>query len=412
MASGRPQQLAILGSTGSVGVSTLDVVARHREAFRVVALTARNRADLLFEQCRRFNAAYAVMLEPEAAEDLERRVRQSGLECTVLCGTQGLERVVCLPEIDTVMAAIVGIAGLRPTLAAARAGKKVLLANKESLVTAGPVLTEAVRAGGATLLPIDSEHNAIFQALPGGYSGKPEAAGIRRLLLTASGGPFRAIARDRLDGVTPDQACAHPNWVMGRKISVDSATMMNKGLEVIEAHWLFGVGPERIEVLVHPESVIHSLVEYIDGSVIAQLGNPDMRTPIAFALGYPERIAAGVEFLDLAQIGALHFEAPDFSRFPCLELAYEALRRGESAPAVLNAANEIAVESFLGGALRFTQIPLLIENVLMHTRLSPIDSLEAVLEADRQARARARQWLEASGAWREAHGALADQSLG
>jgi 1-deoxy-D-xylulose-5-phosphate reductoisomerase len=350
--------LAVLGATGSIGRSTLDVAAR-------------------FAEC--------------------------GTE--LLFGAAALEQVVTDSRCDVVMAAIVGAAGLASTFAAARTGKRVLLANKEALVMAGPLVMQAARTSGAQLVPVDSEHNAVFQCLS-------DIKAVRRILLTASGGPFRAAPIESLDAVTPAQACAHPNWVMGRKISVDSATMMNKGLEVIEAHWLFGVGPERIEVLVHPESVIHSLVEYIDGSVIAQLGNPYMRTPIAFAVGYPERIAAGVEFLDLAQIGALHFEAPDFSRFPCLELAYEALRRGESAPAVLNAANEIAVESFLGGALRFTQIPLLIENVRMHTRLSPIDSLEAVLEADRQARARARQLLEASGAWREAHGSLADQSLG
>jgi 1-deoxy-D-xylulose-5-phosphate reductoisomerase len=337
------------------------------------------------------------MLDPIAATELERRIASAGLKCTVLCGPAGLERAASLPEVDTVVAAIVGIAGLRPTLAAARAGKKVLLANKESMVTAGPVLTAAVAESGASLLPIDSEHNAIFQALPGGYAGRPDAAGIRRLLLTASGGPFRTLPMHRLEEVTPDQACAHPNWVMGRKISVDSATMMNKGLEVIEAHWLFQVDASRIEVLIHPESVIHSLVEYIDGSVIAQLGNPDMRTPIAFALGYPERIAAGVDFLELARIGALHFEPPDLGRFPCLRLAYAALRAGGTAPAFLNAANEIAVERFLAGKLRFTHIPQLIESVLEQLPSRPIRTLEDVLAADLEARACAGEWLRANG---------------
>ena len=391
------QRLAILGSTGSVGVNTLDVVARHPDSFRVVALTARNQSDLLFEQCCRFHPAYAVLLEPGPAVELEQRMRRSGLDCEVLSGIEGLERAVSLPEVDTVMAAIVGIAGLRPTLAAARAGKKVLLANKESLVTAGPVLTRAIEESAARLLPIDSEHNAIFQALPGGYAGTPDAVGIRRLLLTASGGPFRCAPKHRLEHVTPDEACAHPNWVMGRKISVDSATMMNKGLEVIEAHWLFQVEPARIEVVIHPESVIHSLVEYIDGSVIAQLGNPDMRIPIAHALGYPERIAAGAEFLDLARIGALHFEAPDLERFPCLKLAYAALEAGGSAPTALNAANEIAVESFLSGRLRFTQIPVLIESVLETLPLRTIETLEDVLAADREARACAERWLHDQG---------------
>jgi 1-deoxy-D-xylulose-5-phosphate reductoisomerase len=336
------------------------------------------------------------MLDPAAAEELERRIKRSDLECAVLSGPEALEQAVSLPEIDTVMAAIVGIAGLRPTLAAVQAGKKVLLANKESLVTAGPVLTRAVRDNGASLLPIDSEHNAIFQALPGGYCGKPHAAGVRRLLLTASGGPFRTASRHRLDHVTPDEACAHPNWVMGRKISVDSATMMNKGLEVIEAHWLFGVEEAQIEVLIHPESVIHSLVEYIDGSVIAQLGNPDMRTPIAFALGYPERIAAGVEFLDLARVGTLHFERPDIERFPCLRLAYSALRAGGSAATTLNAANEIAVENFLTGKLSFTRIPILIEAVLEQVPVGAIDSIEDVLDADLEARTCAERWLKSN----------------
>jgi 1-deoxy-D-xylulose-5-phosphate reductoisomerase len=390
--SGR-QRLTILGSTGSVGASTLDVVARHLGKFEVVALTARDRTEALVEQCIRFRPRLAVVLDSAAAQDLRQKLRQAGLACEVRCGMDALEEAASLPDVDTVMAAIVGIAGLRPTLAAARAGKKVLLANKESLVTAGAILMDAVRASGATLLPIDSEHNAIFQALPRDYGGNPEVAGVRRILLTASGGPFRAVPLRQLEEVTPDQACAHPNWVMGRKISVDSATMMNKGLEVIEAHWLFNVGPAQIEVVIHPESVIHSLVEYIDGSVIAQLGNPDMRTPISHALGYPERIPAGVEFLDLAHVGALHFERPDTQRFPCLRLAYEALAAGGTAPTVLNAANEIAVGSFLAGALGFRQIPALIERVLSDLACGPVTRLDDVLAADVAARERADHWL-------------------
>jgi 1-deoxy-D-xylulose-5-phosphate reductoisomerase len=387
------QRLTVLGSTGSVGASTLDVVARHPERFRVVALAARHQVQTLFEQCVRFRPKIAAMVEPQAAQALEQRLREAGLGCEVRCGLEALEAAASGPDVDTVVAAIVGIAGLRPTLAAARAGKKILLANKESLVTAGAVLMEAVRVGGATLLPIDSEHNAIFQALPPGYRGAPQAAGVRRILLTASGGPFRALPLRELDAVTPEQACAHPNWTMGRKISVDSATMMNKGLEVIEAHWLFGLAAERIEVVIHPESVIHSLVEYVDGSVLAQLGNPDMRTPIAHALAFPERIEAGVDFLDLGRVGALHFEPPDPERFPCLRLAYQALAAGGSAPAVLNAANEVAVASFLSGELGFRRIAELIENVLANCPSRAIRGLEDVLEADRAARELAQRWL-------------------
>jgi 1-deoxy-D-xylulose-5-phosphate reductoisomerase len=390
------KRLAILGSTGSVGASTLDVVARHRSRFEVVALTARHQVDTLLEQCRAFQPKFAVLLEPGAARELQRRVRQAGLGCEVLSGAGALEQVASLPEVDTVMAAIVGVAGLRPTLAAARAGKNILLANKESLVTAGAVLMDAVRAGGAILLPIDSEHNAIFQALPRARGG-PDTAGVRRILLTASGGPFRSASLRQLEEATPAQACAHPNWVMGRKISVDSATMMNKGLEVIEARWLFDVRADQIEVVIHPESVVHSLVEYLDGSVIAQLGNPDMRTPIAYGLGFPERIDAGVEFLDLPRIGALHFERPDRERFPCLRLAYEALAAGGIAPAVLNAANEVAVASFLSGATGFRQIPAMIEAVLSDLPWRPVGSLEDVFAADHAARERAEGWLRAAG---------------
>ncbi len=390
------QRLTILGSTGSVGVNTLNVVARHRDKFEVVALTARSRTETLFKQCLEFQPRIAVVLETAAAQDLRARLLLAGLNCEVRCGVGALEEVASLPDVDTVMAAIVGIAGLRPTLAAARASKKVLLANKESLVTAGPVLMDAVRSNRATLLPIDSEHNAIFQALPRGYAA-PGTAGVRRILLTASGGPFRSATLRQLEQVTPDEACAHPNWAMGRKISVDSATLMNKGLEVIEARWLFDVSPECIEVVVHPESVVHSLVEYVDGSVMAQLGNPDMRTPIAFALGFPERITAGVEYLDLTRVGALHFERPDLQRFPCLRLAYEALKAGGTAPTVLNAANEVAVASFLSGALGFSRIPALIEAVLSDVPCGPVSDLEDVLAADRVARERADGWLRATG---------------
>jgi 1-deoxy-D-xylulose-5-phosphate reductoisomerase len=300
-----------------------------------------------------------------------------------------------LPEIDTVMAAIVGAAGLPSTLAAAFAGKKVLLANKEALVMAGPVLMRAVRENGATLLPIDSEHNAIFQSLPNDYSGDFLKSGVQRLLLTASGGPFRNTPLAELEHVTPQQACAHPNWIMGRKISVDSATMMNKGLEMIEAHWLFNVPADQIEIIIHPQSVIHSLVQYVDGSVIAELGNPDMRTPIAHALAYPQRIAAGVEALDLFKVATLNFERPDFERFPCLELAYRALRAGDSAPAVLNAANEVAVQAFLVGKIGFTMIAKIIATVMDQSPLSTLASLADVLSADAAARGIAEQLTSA-----------------
>src|SRR5688500_4503745 len=358
------QSLTILGSTGSVGANTLDVVARHPERYGVFALTAHARVAQLFEQCRRHRPRYAVLSTSDAADALRKRIVDAGLDTEVLCGPEALDAVATAPEVDTVMAAIVGIAGLKPTFAAARAGKKVLLANKEALVTAGQVLMNAARSGGATLLPIDSEHNAIFQCLPRGYEAGLEASGVRRILLTASGGPFRLTSVEELAHVTPEAACAHPNWVMGRKISVDSATMMNKGLEVIEARWLFDARPDQIDVLIHPESIVHSLVEYNDGSVIAQLGNPDMRTPIAHALAFPERIDAGVAPLDLARVGTLAFEPPDFERFPALRLAYAALESGGSAPAALNAANEIAVAAFLEGRLGFLDMTAVIEGTL------------------------------------------------
>ena len=389
-----PRNLTILGSTGSVGLNTLDVVARHRDRFHVVALSAHRSTDALFDQCRAFSPEYAVIADADSADRLAARLRAAGSATEVLWGAQALEQVAALPQVDTVMAAIVGIAGLRPTFAAVKAGKRVLLANKEALVTAGPVFMDAVRRCGAVLMPIDSEHNAVFQALPAGFNGDLAAAGVRRILLTASGGPFREMPLERLAQVTPDEACAHPNWEMGRKISVDSATMMNQGLEVIEACWLFNAREQQVDVVIHPESVIHSLVEYVDGSVLAQLGNPDMRTPIAFALGYPERIAAGVDFLDLAALGRLNFSAPDYARFPCLGLARESLRAGGNAPAVLNAANEAAVAAFLDARLRFDQIPALIEHVLGDAVTAPLRALEDVFAADRSARESAGRWLQ------------------
>ncbi|HEU5282788.1 MAG TPA: 1-deoxy-D-xylulose-5-phosphate reductoisomerase [Burkholderiales bacterium] len=385
-----PRSLAILGATGSIGASTLDVLARHPERFRVIALTAHRQVRPMTEACLRFRPRYAVMTDETSAASLRAELRRAGLDTEVLAGAEGLTAVATLPEVDSVMAAIVGAAGLRPTLAAVCAGKRVLLANKEALVMAGRLFLDAVRDSGARLLPIDSEHNAILQSLPGDFSGDLRAAGVRRILLTASGGPFRNTPPERLAAVTPAQACAHPNWVMGRKISVDSATMMNKGLEVIEAHWLFGAPAEAIEVVIHPQSVIHSMVEYVDGSVLAQLGNPDMRTPIAHALGFPERIESGARPLNFFELGALDFERPDLKRFPCLALAYHALRAGGSAPAVLNAANEVAVERFLKGELAFDRIAHLIEDVLSRVDGMPVERLEDVLNADRTAREAAR----------------------
>jgi 1-deoxy-D-xylulose-5-phosphate reductoisomerase len=382
----RRQNVTILGATGSIGVNTLDVIRRHPERYRVFALCAHTRIDTLFEQCREFMPQFAVVRDAGLADELAARCRGAGLTTDVRHGMAALVDIAAHPESDAVMAAIVGAAGLEPTLAAAYAGKKILLANKEVLVMAGELFTRAVREHGATLLPVDSEHNAIFQSLPVDFSSGLEGCGVRRILLTASGGPFWTTPLAELREVTPEAACAHPNWVMGRKISVDSASMMNKGLEVIEAHWLFACPPERIQVVVHPQSVIHSLVEYVDGSVLAQLGNPDMRTPIAFALAYPERIDAGVAPLDLFAIGRLDFEAPDSDRFPCLQLAYAALRAGGTAPAILNAANEVAVAAFLERRLPFLGIPQLIAATLEALPSSPEGSLADVLAADAAAR--------------------------
>lgn len=380
------QTLTILGATGSIGGSTLDVVRRHPDRYRVFALTAFQRMAELADLCREFRPDCAVAATAEQAAALAGALRADGIATEVLWGEQGLIQAAAHEQVDAVMAAIVGAAGLESALAAARAGKRVLLANKEALVMAGPVFMAAVRENGAVLLPIDSEHNAIFQSLPRGFSRNLDDDGVRRILLTASGGPFRTTPAEAMAAVTPAQAVAHPKWSMGPKISVDSATLMNKGLEVIEASFLFNLPAERIDVVVHPQSIIHSLVEYVDGSVLAQLGNPDMRTPIAHALAYPERIDSGVAPLDLFQVARLDFEAPDLDRFPCLGLAYRALREGGRSPAVLNAANEVAVAAFLDGRIGFAAIPRLIAAVLDEVGTSAVHSLGDVREADRLAR--------------------------
>ncbi|HEA26352.1 MAG TPA: 1-deoxy-D-xylulose-5-phosphate reductoisomerase [Ectothiorhodospiraceae bacterium] len=386
--------ITILGSTGSIGLSTLDVVARHPERFEVIALTANSQVERLFEQCQSYRPKYAVMANPDAAEQLQSKLDASGSETEVLSGVEGLERVASLDEVDDVMAAIVGAAGLRPSIAAARAGKRILLANKEALVMAGDLFMAEVKAHDAVLLPIDSEHNAIFQCMPKNYATGLSEVGVAHILLTASGGPF--IDRDiaTLESVTPEEAVAHPNWSMGRKISVDSATMMNKGLEVIEACWLFGASAEQIQVVIHPQSVIHSMVQYIDGSVLAQLGNPDMRTPIAHALGYPQRIKSGVDHLNIFDIARFDFKEPDMQRFPCLRLAYEALTAGGTAPAILNAANELAVEAFLQGRLGFMEISTIVEKSLEQLAVSPVTDLGALLRVDAEARDVAKELIE------------------
>lgn len=391
------RNITILGSTGSVGISTLDVVARHPDRYQVIALTANKSIGKMLEQCRTFRPLYAVMLDPDSAENLRAEVNKNGIETEVLCGVKSLEKVASLPEVDVVMAAIVGAAGIRPTFSAALAGKYVLLANKETLVMAGHIFMNVVKENHATLLPIDSEHNAIFQSLPREFTGNHSKDGVRRILLTASGGPFRETSLADMKRVTPEQACNHPNWVMGQKISVDSATMMNKGLELIEAHWLFDAAPEQIQVVIHPQSIIHSMVEYIDGSVLAQLGNPDMRTPIAHALAYPDRIESGVEPLDIFKVAQLDFESPDFSKFPCLRLAYKALALGGSAPAILNAANEVAVEAFLKSRIPFTAIPRMIEQVMEVIKPKDIFTLEDILIVDNLAREAAYEWINSEG---------------
>ena len=395
-----PQGIAILGATGSIGTSTLDVLSRHPERFRVVALTANRNVDRLFQQCVEFKPEFAVMVDHAAAAELGKRLAaeapQLASTIEVLAGAEALEQVAALAQVDAVMAAIVGAAGLASSLAAARAGKRVLLANKEALVMSGHLFMEQVVSGGAELLPIDSEHNAIFQCLPVGYPGdraSRECSGVRRILLTGSGGPFRTTPLAELDTVTPEQACAHPNWDMGRKISVDSATMMNKGLELIEACWLFDATPDQIEVVLHPQSVIHSMVDYVDGSVLAQMGNPDMRTPIAHALAWPERMDSGVAALDLHAIAGLTFEHIDLQRYPALGLAFDAARDGGTAPALLNAANEVAVAAFLDAQLPFTAIAMLCADTLMKLASEPANDLDTVLDADQRARSHAEQRL-------------------
>jgi len=378
--------VAVLGSTGSVGVNTLDVIAQHPQRFRVVALAANRNAARLAEQIERFQPDFAALADPHAVREVEARLAGVRPRTRLLAGAGALEELARLDAVDYVMAAIVGAAGLSSTLAAARAGKRLLLANKESLVMSGALLIAEVRASGAQLLPIDSEHNAIFQCLPHGARAGEAPAGVRRILLTASGGPFLDWSREAIAGATAEQACAHPNWVMGRKISVDSATLMNKGLELIEAAFLFGLPPERIEILVHRQSIVHSLVEYVDGSLLAQLAAPDMRTPIAYALAWPERVPAGVEFLDLLRAGRLDFCAPDTVKFRCLALAQQAARAGGVAPVVLNAANEVAVQGFLEGRLNFPDIAAVIETVMDKATGGQIRSLDDVLQADSEAR--------------------------
>jgi len=393
----RPQQVTVLGATGSVGLSTLDVIARHPELYQVFALTGFTRHSELLALCVKHTPQFAVLPTQEAARKLQDDLAVAGLDTRVLVGEGGLCEVASHPQVDTVLAAIVGAAGLRPTLAAVEAGKKVLLANKEALVMSGALFMEAVRQSGAVLLPIDSEHNAIFQCLPVDYARGLVSVGVRRILLTGSGGPFRETPLDQLCDVTPEQACAHPNWSMGRKISVDSASMVNKGLELIEACWLFDARPDQIEVVIHPQSVIHSMVDYMDGSVLAQLGNPDMRTPIAHALAWPMRIDSGVAPLDLFSIARLDFQAPDEQRFPCLRLARQAAEAGNSAPAMLNAANEVAVAAFLDRRIRYPEIASMIDEVLNLEPVVALHDLEAVFEVDSKARVLAERWLGRNG---------------
>ena len=388
------RQVAILGSTGSIGVNTLDVIRAHPDRFQVVALTAAKQIERLAEQCIEFKPAIAVVADAEGAARLSQLLADKQIKTQVLFGPEALVTAVTDSDCDTVMAAIVGAAGLVPTLAAAQAGKRVLLANKEALVMSGNLFMQAMKVGGGELLPIDSEHNAIFQCLPAQFTRTPAAhLGVEELWLTASGGPFRDIPITDLAAITPQQACAHPNWVMGRKISVDSATMMNKGLEVIEAFWLFGLPLEKIKVLIHPQSVVHSMVRYRDGSVLAQMGQPDMRTPIAYGLAWPERIDAGVDHLNLTQLAGLSFSEPNFSQFPCLGLAFAAARAGGTAPTILNAANEIAVAAFLDAGLPYLQIAEVVESTLHAIPSVSADSLETILSADARARQIANDFI-------------------
>jgi 1-deoxy-D-xylulose-5-phosphate reductoisomerase len=392
------QKVSVLGSTGSIGVNTLDVVERNRDRYRITALTANRNVDLLARQCAKFDAELAVIADATLEDELSVALKAVGARAQVLSGEAGLEEAAGMADVDIVMAAIVGAAGLRSTFHAARRGKKILLANKESLVIAGEVFIAEARRNGAQILPVDSEHNAIFQSLPPDFERGLEAAGVDRIILTASGGPFRELPAECFAQVTPEQACEHPNWSMGRKISVDSATLMNKGLEVIEARWLFSARPDQIQVLIHPQSIVHSMVSYRDGSVLAQMGAPDMRTPIAHTLAWPERIEAGVDRLNLAQMNDLSFEEPDLQRFPCLGLAFAAMSAGAGVPVTLNAANEVAVDAFLERRIRFTQIPELVRDVMERIEVSGIQNLDDVLEQDGKARRTAERWIE------QAHG--------
>ena len=390
------QNISILGSTGTIGQQTLDVISRHQDQYRVYALAANSNVDALLKQCIAYKPSFAVLLDEKAAAELSTQLKAQNSKTHVLSGMACLEQVSSDADVDIVMAAIVGAAGLKPAMAAAKAGKRILLANKETLVMAGSLFMQAVKVGGAILLPIDSEHNAIFQVMPPQKLQHLADGGVKKIILTASGGPFRKFTSERLANVTPALALKHPNWVMGAKITIDSATLMNKGLEVIEAHWLFNAKVEQIEVVVHPQSVIHSMVEYIDGSVLAQLGNPDMRTPIAYALGYPDRIASGVSSLDFLNIAKLEFEAPDFKRFPCLQLAYDALNTGGTAATILNAVNEVAVSAFLKEHISFTDISNLIATALDNIPTETVASIEHVIEVDDRSRQFASNWIVAS----------------
>jgi len=387
------QSVSVLGSTGSIGLNTLNVIERNLNNFRVVALTANRNVELLAEQCARHDARLAVIADPALEQELVAALERHGANAEVRTGESGLMEAAGMDETDIVMAAIVGAAGLNSTFEAARRGKKILLANKESLVIAGEVFINEARKNHARILPVDSEHNAIFQALPIGFENGLDEAGVDKIVLTASGGPFRTLPTDQFAGVTPAQACDHPNWKMGRKISVDSATLMNKGLEVIEARWLFNARPDQIEVLIHPQSIVHSMVAYRDGSVLAQMGTPDMRTPIAYSLAWPQRIEAGVEPLDLAQMNDLSFEQPDLERFPCLRIAFAAMRTGASAPITLNASNEVAVDAFLQGKIGFTQIHALVSDVMERISVTAVKNLDDVFGQDGLARSAAQQWV-------------------
>ena len=392
-----PQVLTILGSTGSIGESTLDVVSRHPEKFRVFALAGHKQVEKLAAQCRTFRPEYAVVADAEHAARLEALLKRDGTATQVLHGAQALVDVASADEVSGVMCAIVGAAGLPSALAAAQKGKTIYLANKETLVVSGALFMETARANGAAVLPIDGEHNAIFQVLPRDYTGRLNEHGIRSIILTASGGPFLTADLGTFDSITPAQAVKHPNWSMGRKISVDSATMMNKGLELIEAHWLFNCPPDKLEVVIHPQSVIHSMVRYRDGSVLAQLGNPDMRTPIAYCLGLPERIDSGVGDLDFDALSALTFQKPDFDRFPCLKLAYEAMNAGGAAPCVLNAANEAAVAAFLDGQIKFTDIAKTVAHCLAQDFSDDLGNIENLLAQDAVTRRQAQEFIAALG---------------